>query len=45
MDKKSKILICFLILLTLTSVSYAFYKTVILQDFDVIPINNEEVEE
>lgn len=40
MDKKSKILLTFLVLLVFISVGYTFYKTIIMQDFEVI--NNEE---
>lgn len=40
MDKKSKILLVFLVLLVFISVGYTFYKTIIMQDFEVI--NNEE---
>jgi hypothetical protein len=40
MDKKSKILIWVFVTLTLLSVGFTFYKTVILQDFEVI--NTEE---
>ena len=36
MDKKSKLLIWIFVVLTLLSVGYTFYKTVILQDFEVI---------
>jgi len=36
MDKKSKILLWIIIILTVVSVGYTFYKTVILQDFEVI---------
>jgi len=36
MDKKSKILIWIFVGLTVLSVGYTFYKTVILQDFVVI---------
>lgn len=42
MDKKSKILIWIFVVLTLLSVGYTFYKTVILQDFVVIGISTEE---
>ena len=35
MDKKSKLLFLFLIILIAISVSATFYKTVILQDFEV----------
>jgi Tfp pilus assembly protein PilO len=40
MDKKSKILFILFVVLLVLSVSYTFYKTVILQDFEVI--NTEE---
>lgn len=36
MDKKSKILLWTLLVITLLSVGYTFYKTVILGDFEVI---------
>jgi len=42
MDKKSKILIWIFVVLTLLSVGYTFYKTVILQDFVVIDSSTEE---
>jgi len=42
MDKKSKILIWIFAGLTLLSVGYTFYKTVILQDFVVIDNSGEE---
>ncbi len=45
MDKKSKILIWIFVVLTLLSVGYTFYKTVILQDFVVIDSSEEETEE
>ena len=35
MDKKSKLLFLFLIILIAISVSATFYKTVILQDFEI----------
>lgn len=44
MDKKSKILIWIFVVLTLLSVGYTFYKTVILQDFEVIDTTEEETE-
>lgn len=40
MDKKSKLLFIFLIILIVVSISATFYKTVILQDFEVF---SEEV--
>ena len=43
MDIKSKILLIVFLILLVLSVSYTFYKTVILQDFEVI--NTEELEE
>lgn len=36
MDKKSKILLAVLVVLTTVSVSYTFYKTVIKQDFEIV---------
>jgi hypothetical protein len=36
MDKKSKILIWVFVTLTLLSIGFTFYKTVILQDFEVV---------
>ena len=45
MDKKSKILIWVFVGLTVLSVGYTFYKTVILQDFVVIDSSEEEVDE
>lgn len=36
MDKKSKILLVFVIVVTILSVTSLFYKTVILQDFEVV---------
>jgi flagellar basal body-associated protein FliL len=44
MDKKSKILIWIFVVLTLLSVGYTFYKTVILQDFEVIDTSGEAVD-
>jgi len=35
MDKKSTILLWIIIILTVVSVGYTFYKTVILQDFEI----------
>jgi len=35
MDKKSKILLTVLIILTIMSIGYTFWKTVIQQDFEV----------
>lgn len=45
MDKKSKILIWTFIAITLLSIGYTFYKTIILQDFEVIESSEEYVEE
>ncbi len=36
MDKKSKILLIIIIFMVVVSLGYTFYKTVILQDFEVI---------
>lgn len=36
MDKKTKILFTILLILTIASVCYTFYKTVIEQDFEII---------
>lgn len=41
MDKKSKILLISLIVLTATSIGYTFYKTVIRQDFEIV--NTESI--
>lgn len=38
MDKNSKILLWVLIILTVASISYTFYKTVIKQDFEVVNV-------
>ena len=35
MDKKSKILLAVLITLTIASVGYTFWKTVVMQDFEI----------
>ena len=43
MDKKSKILLPILLIITIASVSYTFYKTLIQQDFEVV--NTETVVE
>jgi len=43
MDKKSKILLILFVIILVISVSYTFYKTVILQDFEVV--NTKELEE
>jgi len=40
MDKKSKILMWIVVLAVLSSIGLTFYKTVILQDFEVV--NTEE---
>ncbi|MCX6713776.1 MAG: hypothetical protein NTV48_01590 [Candidatus Vogelbacteria bacterium] len=40
MDKKSKILLGILILVAIISISYTFYKTIILRDFEAV--NTEE---
>ena len=42
MDKKSKILIWVFVILTAISVGFTFYKTVILQDFEVVNDNPTE---
>jgi Tfp pilus assembly protein PilO len=36
MDDKSKLLLTLLIVLTIISIGYTFYKTLILQDFEVV---------
>lgn len=41
MDKKSKILVIVFIILVLVSVAFTFYKTIILQDFEVIDSSEE----
>ena len=43
MDKKSKVLLWVIVVAILISIGVTFYKTVILQDFEVV--NTEEVEE
>lgn len=43
MDKKSKTLLAILLIITVGSVSYTFYKTLVQQDFEVI--NTEPIEE
>ncbi|KKQ87854.1 MAG: hypothetical protein UT09_C0009G0008 [Parcubacteria group bacterium GW2011_GWF2_38_8] len=48
MDKKSKILLTILVILTIASVGYTFYKTMIKQDFEVVniePITDEDTSE
>ena len=48
MDKKSKILLTILIIITTASVGYTFYKTVIKQDFEVVniePLTDEDISE
>jgi|GEM_PF-1904191 len=42
MDKKSKTLLAALLIMTIVSVGYTFYKTVIAQDFAVV--NTEAAE-
>ncbi len=42
MDSKSKILFWFLVLLTLLSISAAFYNTVVLHDFDYYESSDDE---
>lgn len=42
MDKKSKILLIILIIITLASISFTFYKTVIKQDFEIIKTETED---
>ncbi len=46
MDKKSKILLIIFIVILVISVGYTFYKTVILQDFEIVNTENsvEELE-
>lgn len=41
MDKKSKILLSILIAVTILSIGYTFYKTIIKQDFEIV--NTEPV--
>lgn len=36
MDKKSKTLLAILLIITVASVSYTFYKTLVQQDFEVV---------
>ena len=36
MDNKSKILLTFLVVLTIVFVGYTFYKTVIIGDFEIV---------
>ncbi len=36
MDKKSKILLIIIIFMVVVSLGYTFYKTIILQDFEII---------
>lgn len=43
MDTKSKVLLAILLLSIVLSVSSLFYKTVILQDFEIIESEDEEV--
>ncbi|MDO8668329.1 MAG: hypothetical protein Q7K35_04545 [bacterium] len=45
MDKKSKILLAILLIITIAFVSYTFYKTLIQQDFEVVNIEPVEEEE
>lgn len=48
MDKKSKILLIILVIITIASIGYTFYKTVIEQDFEVVntePLEEEDVSE
>ncbi len=44
MDRKSKILLWFTVILALCSFTFTFVKTVILGDFDIIESNNTEAE-
>ena len=45
MDKKSKILLIVLALVTIFSIGFTFYKTVIRQDFEVVESTEVGVEE
>ena len=40
MDKKSKILLYIIILISVISIGVTFYKTVIIEDFEVVNITN-----
>lgn len=42
MDTKSKIVLIMLTVLTVVSISYTFYKTVILQDFEVVNMGSAD---
>jgi len=42
MDKKSKLLLLIVILVVIISLGYTFYKTVILQDFEIVNTEEEE---
>jgi len=45
MDKKSKVLMWVVILAVLVSIGVTFYKTVILQDFEVVNTEEEASDE
>ncbi|OGI88529.1 hypothetical protein A2995_00025 [Candidatus Nomurabacteria bacterium RIFCSPLOWO2_01_FULL_33_24] len=48
MDKKSKTLLIILVIMTVASVGYTFYKTMIKQDFEVVniePLTDEDISE
>lgn len=45
MDKKSKILLTILVIITIASVGYTFYKTMIKQDFEVVNIKSAAEED
>jgi len=44
MDKKSKVLLILFVIFLVLSVGYTFYKTVVLQDFEVVDTSEEESE-
>lgn len=45
MDKKSKVLLWVIVVAIFVSVGVTFYKTIILQDFEVVNTGEGEVEE
>lgn len=44
MDTRSKKLILLILILSILSVGYSFYNTVIIQDFDTFDSSTEEIE-
>jgi hypothetical protein len=43
MDKKSKALLAVMAILVIASIGYTYYKTVVLNDFEIVNTEEEEV--